>query len=91
MRIPSDTCDRCGATIDPAGGDAVCPACLLTAALEWDGDVGDDIAEPVFSPVDCGDWCLGQVIGRGGSGIVYQAKHRQSGKRDPARVWNIRI
>ena len=81
MRIPSDTCDRCGATIDPAGGDAVCPACLLTAALEWDGDVGDDIAEPVFSPVDCGDWCLGQVIGRGGSGIVYQAKHRQSGKR----------
>jgi eukaryotic-like serine/threonine-protein kinase len=83
MRPQALTCDHCGATID--GDDATCPACLLTAALEWEDDANEP-TEQAFSSMDCGDWLLEKIIGRGGSGVVYQAMHRHSGKQAAVKM-----
>ena len=79
MTEANDRCPRCGAALVSSGVDeAHCPACLLVAGALW--GVEED-EEDGFSgdAVSCGDYHLERLLGRGGSGVVYQARRAGSG------------
>lgn len=56
-------CARCGAALDP---DGACGACLLSMGLH-PSDPPDLVGERV------GPFQMGRILGRGGTGIVYEA------------------
>ncbi len=69
---PSESsCPACGTSTQFAGEDALCPGCLLGAALKR-GYMGDEIQAPALD--ECGGYLLEKIIGRGGHGVVYLAR-----------------
>ena len=89
--IGKEKCQRCGAVIPSTLTEKLCPACLLSGALEPSDDQTETItiapagplslhAQPEF-PCEFGDYRLLGLLGRGGMGAVYEAEQLSTGRR----------
>jgi hypothetical protein len=77
---PKDTCGRCGADVPRASTEQLCPACLLSVALEPpESQAGIPTPDWIEArlpqgeldlPVEFGDYMLLGFLGRGGMGTV---------------------
>jgi len=86
----NEKCRRCGTMIPAKTTGKLCPACLMSGALEQNGDretvlnaPGDSsiLNEPVEFPCEFGDYQLLGLLGRGGMGTVYEAVQLTTGRR----------
>ncbi len=86
-----DKCKRCGAVIRRESTEKLCPACLMSGALEPpDGEAETFSMAPCESlslygpsefPCEFGGYRLLGLLGRGGMGAVYEAEQLSTGRR----------
>jgi uncharacterized RDD family membrane protein YckC len=86
-----DKCKRCGAAIPANNTDKLCPACLMSGAIEPPGSKADTVAMapgeslslygPSEFPCEFGGYRLLGLLGRGGMGTVYEAQQIATGRR----------
>jgi len=84
-------CKRCGAVIRRESTENLCPACLMSGALEPPGGKGETISlapgeslslyGPSAFPCEFGGYRLLGLLGRGGMGTVYEAEQLSTGRR----------
>lgn len=91
-------CPSCGRLLPPDAAEALCPSCVLRAALDSvsqdglqttdsaavPGDEGE--TPPLRAGVEWGDYRIGRPLGRGGMGDVYEASHATTGRRVALKV-----
>jgi uncharacterized RDD family membrane protein YckC len=86
-----DKCKRCGAVIPKTSTEKLCPACLMSGAMEPLGDGAETISVaagqslslfgPSDFPCEFGGYRLLGLLGRGGMGAVYEAEQLATGRR----------
>ncbi len=87
----NDKCEQCGALISSGSTEKLCPACLMSGALESPiGEAetasltsGGSILRYEYSDLPCefGSYRLLGLLGRGGMGTVYEAEQITTGRR----------
>ena len=86
-----DRCRHCGAVIPATSTEKLCPACLLSGALDPPGGQAETIAMapggalslygPAELPCEFGGYRLLGLLGRGGMGTVYEAEQLATSRR----------
>jgi len=86
-----DKCKRCGAVVPAKSTEKLCPACLMSGALEPPGGKaetlslasGESLSRYGHSEFPCefGSYRLLGLLGRGGMGTVYEAEQITTGRR----------
>lgn len=89
-------CQRCGAQIPPSTEDRLCPACLMSGAINPRNsgqktilitmDPVNSGPEPKEFPFEFGGYRLLGLLGRGGMGTVYEAEQHATGRRIALKV-----
>jgi eukaryotic-like serine/threonine-protein kinase len=87
----NDKCEHCGAAVPATSTDKLCPACLMSGALDLPegrfGTVslasGESMSRYGLTEFPCefGDYRLLGLLGRGGMGTVYEAEQLSTGRR----------